>query len=400
MKKKTDILFLTTLNLAANPRLVKEVRLSIKLNFNVTVICFTFNNWSNDINRKLLEEFQGINIIQINGERSSFLPWFFSSAAEKLFRYLSIWVDLPLKILSLAVSRRSLLLLNTLDRVQSASWVIGHNPGALYPTIVASRKFNCKSGFDVEDYHPGEGNDKHLQNITLSLMKKIFPKFNYVSFASQSILNESEKNIGSFLIQKSIVINNCFPENEFIEPAAINDKRLRVVWFSQHIDKSRGLKQIIPIVHKHSDKIVLTLFGNCNESFKQKYIDRQNGIELGGILPQLELHQRLSTFDIGLATEPGKDLNNELALSNKVYAYLQAGLFIIATDTIEQHRFLEKLPDAGIIVNKKFSNIEDVFIQLHANIENLRNEKLNRFAKARSYSWQPLSLQLTNLWVS
>lgn len=397
---KNRMLFLTTLNLASNPRLVKEIRLALHLKKQVTVICFRFNNWSSEINDKLLSEFQTVRFIQIDGEKSSYFSWLTSAISEWINRKLSKWISLPLFMHAVAISRRSQLLVDALKKVSAADWVVGHNPGAIYATYKASQKFKCKSGFDVEDYHPGEGNDKHLQNITLSLMKKIFPKFNYVSFASQSILNESEKNIGSFLIQKSIVINNCFPENEFIEPAAINDKRLRVVWFSQHIDKSRGLEQIIPIVHKHSDKIVLTLFGNCNESFKQKYIDRQNGIELGGILPQLELHQRLSTFDIGLAIEPGKDLNNELALSNKVYAYLQAGLFIIATDTIEQHRFLEKLSDAGIIVNKKFSNIEDIFIQLNANIENLRNEKLNRFAKAKSYSWQPLSLQLTNLWVS
>jgi glycosyltransferase involved in cell wall biosynthesis len=394
------MLFLTTLNLASNPRLVKEIRLALHLKKQVTVICFRFNNWSTGINDKLLSEFQDVKIIQIDGEKSSFFSWLTSSISEWINRKLSKWISLPLFMHAVAISRRSQLLVDALKKVSAADWVVGHNPGAIYATYKASQKFKCKSGFDVEDYHPGEGNDKHLQNITLSLMKKIFPKFNYVSFASQSILNESEKKIGSFLNQKSIVVNNCFPENEFIEPATINDNRLRVVWFSQHIDKSRGLEQIIPIVHKHFDKINLTLFGNCNESFKQKYIDGQNGIELGGIMPQLDLHQRLSTFDIGLAIEPGKDLNNELALSNKVYAYLQAGLFIIATDTIEQHSFLKKLPDAGIIVNKKFTNIEDLFIQLHANIENLRNEKLNRFAKAKSYSWQNLSTQLTNLWVS
>ena len=397
MKKKTDILFLTTLNLAANPRLVKEVRLSIKLNFNVTVICFTFNNWSNDINRKLLEEFQGINIIQINGERSSFLPWFFSSAAEKLFRYLSIWVDLPLKILSLAVSRRSLLLLNTLDRVQSASWVIGHNPGALYPTIVASRKFNCKSGFDVEDYHPGEGNNPQLQKNTLNLMKKVFLGFSYVSFASDSIMDECNKQIDLTTTRK-LVINNAFSQSEFTVPEEISDEKLRLVWFSQHIDKGRGLESVISIVKKHGDKMKLTLFGNCNIMFREQYINGNDAIILGGVVKQSELHSMLAQYDIGLAAEDAiSDMNRNICLTNKIWAYFQSGLFILASDTIAQKRFLENYSSHGICYDN-VENLEAALLKLYEDKLTVRNHKKPRYENAQQMSWESESKKLQTNW--
>jgi hypothetical protein len=397
---KQRILFLTTLNLATNPRLVKEIRLALELKMAVIVICFRFNNWSNDLNDSLLNEFKDINIIQIDAERSSFFSWFFSVVSEKIFRTLSKWISLPLSWQSTAITRRSQLLVKALNKIKHADYVIGHNPGAIYPAYKAAQQFSCKSGFDIEDYHPGEGNDIHLQGITLSLMKKLFPKFNYVSFASASIFNQCIQTISNFNKQTSLVLNNSFPQHEFIEPIPIIDKKLQLVWFSQHIDKGRGLEQIIPIVDKHSDKMNLTLFGNCNPNFKQDFIAGKKGIHLGGILPQQQLHQQLAKFDAGLAIEPGKDLNNELALSNKVFAYLQAGLFVLATETIEQKRYLEQMHDAGVLVKKNFENAEEVLLQLQEDIVKLRTNMVNRFQNAKSLSWENASSALAKIWTT
>lgn len=398
MKKR--ILFLTTLNLATNPRLVKEIRLAVELKLAVTVICFKFNNWSNEINEGLVATCKDINIIQIDAERSSFFSWLFSGVSEKSCRTLSKWISLPMSWHSTAITRRSQLLTKALKKVKHADYVIGHNPGAIYPVYKAAQQFNCKSGFDVEDYHPGEGNDIHLQEITLSLMKKLLPKFNYVSFASASIFNQCKKTANNFNNQSTLVLNNSFPQYEFIEPIPIIDKKLQLVWFSQHIDKGRGLEQIIPIVDKHSDKMNLTLFGNCNPSFKQDFIAGKKGIHLGGILPQQQLHQQLAKFDAGLAIEPGKDLNNELALSNKVFAYLQAGLFVLATDTIEQKRYLEQMHDAGVLVKKNFENAEEVLLQLQEDIVKLRTNMVDRFQNAKSLSWENSSSDLAKIWTT
>jgi hypothetical protein len=231
-------------------------------------------------------------------------------------------------------------------------------------------------------------------------MKIFLPKFNYVSFASFSIYNKCKTSIANLNNLKTLVINNSFSQNEFIEPNNTNNGKLKLVWFSQQIDKGRGLEQVIPIVNKHNVLMSLTLFGNLNPDFKKDFIDGKSGIQIGGILPQIQLHEQLAHFDVGLAIEPGKDLNNELALSNKVFAYLQAGLFVLATDTIEQKRFIEELQSQGVLFKKKFEDVEKILLQLHQNIENIRSDRFNRFYLSKSISWENTRSDLGLIWTN
>jgi glycosyltransferase involved in cell wall biosynthesis len=54
-----------------------------------------------------------------------------------------------------------------------------------------------------------------------------------------------------------------------------------------------------------------------------------------------------SAFDIGLATEPGFSPNNEQALSNKLFTYMNAGLAVLASDTPGQAEFMGGYPQVG-----------------------------------------------------
>ncbi len=389
---------MTTLNLASNPRLVKEIRLARQMDYHVAVICFTFDNWSNDINDKLLDEFQEIEIYQLNAGRSNFFSWIISSIFEKSARQMSSFFRLPTLWLAVGVSKRSILLSETFTKIGATDWVIGHNPGSIYPTYKASLYFNCKSGFDVEDYHPGEGLDKNLQHITLLLMKKILPKFNYVSFASESILIECKKNIIFASTESLSIINNSFPQYEFIEPTNVNDAKLKLVWFSQHIDKGRGLEQIITIVDKYPDTMNLTLFGNCNNLFKKEWINGKDGIYLGGILSQKILHQNLLHFDVGLASEDIEaDKNRSICLTNKIWAYYQSGLFILASDTPAQKDFIEKNSLHGVLYHD-IHILENVLLKLVHDIDLIRINKKLRFENAQKNNWENESMKLLEIW--
>lgn len=110
------------------------------------------------------------------------------------------------------------------------------------------------------------------------------------------------------------------------------------------------------------------------------------------------MHQTLSKFDIGLAIEPGKDFNNELALSNKLFAYLQSGLFVLATDTIEQDRFIKGTIISGMTINKKFIDLEEKLLQLYLNRHTIRSQNLERFHHAKMFSWENLNSALITAW--
>lgn len=392
------ILFITTHNLATNPRIFKEIKLAIKHGFDVEVVCFEFDNWSYHYNKELLKELKATaKIHTIQAGRKPFWPWFISTGKEWLYRKIGLLSSISNSFLSLAVSRRSDQLIRVLKKIEYTDLVIAHNPGALWPAIWFSKRINCKAGFDVEDYHPGETNDIYLKKMTENLLKRFLPQMDYLSFASSLIKNEIEKLIPD-TNSNCLTVLNYFSAGEFIQPTEPNTGIVKFVWFSQHIGFNRGLEKIIPVFNQMEGKAEFHLFGHVNDDFYRQYLGEAKNIILHKPLPQVELHQELLRFDIGLAIEPGRDLNNQLAVSNKLLAYLQAGLFVIATDTPAQKDLLDQYPGNGIGFNIKQNKFKEIAGQIISEIDDIRNDRLNRYLRNRDLSWENESNRLLHQW--
>jgi len=295
-----------------------------------------------------------------------------------------------------AVSRRNIGLIKAIKKIQSADWVIGHNPGALWATWFAGKKLNCKMGFDVEDYHPGEGNNTQQQQLIKKIMKDLLPKMNYVSFAAPLIMNEVKKDVGNDNLNWFSILN-YFPEEEFSSPQINIGGRLKMVWFSQNISAGRGLELIIPVVKANPIKIELHLYGNIDYAFRDKWLLAENIIIHEPQL-QKELHRALGLYDVGLALEIPEDLNRDLCITNKLLAYAQSGLYILATNTIAQQSFLENHPKAGVCFNHRKNNSSFVLNSLLEDVYSIRQHRLARFENFKKTNWETESVKLMEIW--
>lgn len=392
------ILFLTTHNLATNPRLVKEIRLALANSFKVEVICFIFRNWSYNLNEALLQEFKnkGVQLHCLEAGKDNLSNWFISVVKEKSTRIFSKLFTVKNNLLANAISRRNVSLISALKKIESADWVIGHNPGALWATCFAGKKLNSKMGFDVEDYHPGEGENRHLQKLTKKLMQDLLPKMKYVSFAAPLIMEQVKIDMeNSFL--NGVTVLNYFPKEEFVVPKQHSTNRLKLVWFSQNINVGRGLELVLPAVKANPTKMELHLYGNINYDFKENQLIAEN-IIIHEPLPQKELHQALGLYDVGLALESAKDLNNDLAISNKILAYLQSGLYVLATNTVAQKFFLEKYALAGVCFDYKINNSATVLELIIKEINSIRQNSVARFEEFKNTSWETESIKLMKIW--
>jgi len=390
------ILFLTTHNLATNPRLVKEILLALENNFTVEVICFEFENWSEENNEKLKKELTSVKFITIPAGRKPLLLWFFSVVNEQISRKLILLLKSE-RLFANAVSRRSRLIIKNLNKVSKPDWVTGNNPGDMYDTALTPRKFNCKAGFDVEDYHPGEGNDRRLQGLTKQLMQQLLPKMDYVSFAAPLIMEEVNKSQNRG-VSNWFTVLNYFPSEEFALSVAPITGPLKLVWFSQNISFSRGLELILPAVESHKGKVELHLYGNVDEDFKKLNLDGFDNILLHGPVSQQQLHRQLARYDVGLALEPAKDRNNDLAISNKLLSYLQAGLYVIATNTKGQRSFINNFPDMGICFDYTKDNSGNILEDVFNTLDSIRNNRKIRFERFRINNWANESACLLKNW--
>jgi glycosyltransferase involved in cell wall biosynthesis len=396
----TQILFLTTHNLATNPRLVKELRLALSNNFAVTVVCFEFRNWSYDLNASLKKELRDAGAVLhiIEAGRNNPLSWLYSIACEKLCLFLSRFFPGNTHILAQAVSRRHVLLSAALHKVKQPALVVGHNHGAMAACLLAAKKFHCPAGFDMEDYHPGEGTDIKMQQLISRLMQQLLPGMEYVSFASDAIKKRVEEDLHG-TGKNWITLMNYFPSAEFVPPLIkSNGDIIKLVWFSQNINSDRGLELIFPFLKKHSTVLELHLFGNLNKAFYGDTLKNYPNIIVHDPLSQSALHRALADYDVGLALEPGKDVNNGLAVSNKMLAYLQAGLYVIATDTTGQSFVLNQLPGHGFCFNANDKGVDTRLEKFLLDWPGLKDESMKRYEFFRDINWEHASGQLADAW--
>jgi hypothetical protein len=396
------VLFITTTNLATNPRLVKEIDLATSMGFEIELIQFNLNNWSDKLTKQILSKFPRINNIEIEAGRRPFVTWFISSVIEKIVSYLPSLM-LNTKWLSISLNKRAYLIQRHYKFVSSKpDIIIAHNPGSFYPAMFFADKLNTEFAIDIEDYHPGETLSTWQSNRMKKLIFKTLPKAKYASFASKLIKEQMEGDfrIVNISLNNPILIDNVFPKSEFteIKPFPLDQSKLNFVWFSQNIDYNRGLESIFSVFDECPNEISLTLIGNIRNEFYQNEIEHRSYIHIEEPKTQKELHSILPNFDIGLALEPGRDLNNSIAVSNKIWAYLQSGVYILATSTSAQSDFISKFPSNGELI---FENGEEVMLQMTNLIQKklrIRATKNERRKLNHTVNWEQESSKLQFLW--
>lgn len=387
MSKK--ILFITTSNLATNPRLVKEIQSLKKSDYRLEVLAFSLGNWGDDIDVEIRQKLN-LSCHYLSAKRTPLALWLKWALMHKFYQ---LWskVSQSIEIISYASNKRSIQLKSYLSRRNlDYDLIIAHNLGSLYPAFHASKKFNIPFQFDVEDYHPGEliprASEKEKQRRE-KLMKELLPHARSISYASPLIKVEVERLV-EMNLQTGLVINNSFWSNEFIQPKEA-DGPIKIVWFSQNISYGRGLELIVAVISEMKDEIELHLIGSKDDQFYQDFLFDQPNIFTHETMPQMKLHQFLANFDLGLALELNQtDLNRQICLTNKIFAYLQAGLYIIATDTPAQKNFIERNPQHGCTVGQSREELKAGLQSVIESIRSIRKEAVNRFQAAQKYNFE------------
>jgi hypothetical protein len=249
----------------------------------------------------------------------------------------------------------------------------------------------------VEDYHPGETTDVKAADVMKRLMRTVLPTASYCSYAAPLIAKEVQQDIPG-MQNTQLVILNGFDADEFARPVTTHADQLKLVWFSQHIDAGRGLEQVLPVVNNLYPQVELHLIGQLNKTFEETYLSNRTGIVLHAPMQQKQLHLFLADFDAGLATDIPVNRNREIALTNKIIAYAQAGLAIAAMHTAAQDHFLNESELQFEQMENDPSSISKALLALYRKKKTGELNKQEQFQKGQSYAWQKLSQPLLAIW--
>ena len=246
------------------------------------------------------------------------------------------------------------------SRQACADLTIVHSEAGLW---VANQLLNdgFRVGVDFEDWFsedllPEARSARPTTHLAV-LERRLARDCNYCLTTSHALAEALAK---AYQAPKPTVIYNVFP---WAEREQINyQKRDRsysnlpsLHWFSQTIGPGRGLETLFLALPYLIMPVEIHLRGNYPESARQwletlvpsQWRDR---LFIHPTVPNDELLSRIAEHDIGLALEVPYCFNKQFTVSNKLFQYLQAGLAVVATDTLGQKEVLSQNPAIGLLI--------------------------------------------------
>lgn len=112
-------------------------------------------------------------------------------------------------------------------------------------------------------------------------------------------------------------------------------------WYSQTIGPGRGIEFLVDALNEITTPVAFHLRGNLFPGFQRVLelrfpTNRGHKLFLHPLVPHRELLSRIAEHDIGLATEEYVPDSRNLTITNKILQYLQAGIAVVASDTLGQ----------------------------------------------------------------
>jgi glycosyltransferase involved in cell wall biosynthesis len=213
--------------------------------------------------------------------------------------------------------------------------------GALIATALAAKRLNVPYAIDLEDFHGAEHAAMESEGVFSNRLAQaaetiMFRDAAFLTTASDAIADRYARTYG----KRPLLINNTFPlparEPEF---TPVDGAGLRLYWFSQTIGPGRGLEDAVQAAGLAEINCELHLLGNSRGDYFERLLlmakERAPRLRLVHHAPQPpdRMVDLCRDYHVGLALERAEPLNRALALSNKAFTYILAGLAVVFTDT-------------------------------------------------------------------
>ena len=265
-------------------------------------------------------------------------------------------------------------------------------------------KLNAKLIYDAHELFtevPELNERKLIKKIWTKIEEWIFPKLDKIITVNQSIAEvyfEKYKkkllvirNVPSKLIEKTSVSRAelGLPEDKFI-----------LIIQGSGLNIQRGIEEAILAMHL-IEKCLMLIIGDGDvipsaiELVKNEKLDEK--VKFLSKRPYNEMMQFTKNADIGLSLDKPLSTNYKLALPNKVFDYIQAGIPIISSNLIEIRKIIEKYKIGFCIQQVTPDNIANQVNFIIDNPEILNEYKLNCIRTAEIENWENEKLKLENL---
>jgi glycosyltransferase involved in cell wall biosynthesis len=350
------ICVITPGHLATNPRVVKEADALAEAGYDVSVITGDFAPWARSADQEFADRPWHVVSRLTFGPRAAKRARITQVVRQRLARFL----------IRMGFSR---------SQAQRASWhpigpdliaearkvkadlYIAHYVAALPAAALAAKHHGAQYAFDAEDFHLGDLPDKpehaFAKKLTQSVEEYWLPGCAYVSAASPGIAQAYAATYG---IAEPTVLLNVFPLSHApakATPVGSILPRPSLYWFSQTIGPDRGLQCAIRAIAIAASRPHLYLRGTpaagCEQQFMQMASEMGVADRLHFLPPAAPsaMEELAAKFDLGFSGETRHTRNKEVALGNKLFSYLLAGIPLVMSDTPAHRGLASELDGAA-----------------------------------------------------
>lgn len=232
-------------------------------------------------------------------------------------------------------------------RATPADLYIAHYVAAIPAAAEAARCHGALYAFDAEDFHLGDLPDAPRYAKAKALIRaiegRLLPGAAYVTAASPGI---ADAYVATYGIPRPTVILNTSPRHSAPPaptPCGVACPGPSLYWFSQTIGPDRGLECAVDAIARAASSPHLYLRGmparGYIELLRARAIERGVGDRVHVLEPAMpaEMERLASLYDVGLVGETGATENRRIALTNKIFTYLSAGIPALLSD-VPAHR--------------------------------------------------------------
>ena len=256
----------------------------------------------------------------------------------------------------------------------------------IYPCYIISRLKKIPRIYDAHEFftelkevitRPG------IKKIWTKIEKATVPHFKLGYTVSEGLAKEFKKRYGV----DYITIRNL----PALKPlSALSSSSEKFILYQGAVNEARGLEFLIPAMKEVNYKLVICGDGNFMDQLKK--LISESGVEhkvvLKGMMEPDELFHFAQTATIGVAFPEKDGLNQWLALPNKFFDYLHAGLPQITVDYPEYKKLNEEYHVAVLVSDISPQTIAAAINNLMQNDVLLEQLKQNCLKAREILTWQ------------
>lgn len=378
---------------AANPRMVREADALSGAGYEVSVVTPRFvERWAPFDDRLAAQAAWRYRFVDFLHEHRR--SWSYVRARRRLCEALS--AVLPTESIVGRACNYANPELARLAAAAKADLYVAHQHHALPAAAWAAESAGSRFAFDAQDLLADSSAEP--RRLIRNLERRYLSRCAYITTMSNSAAQRLQETNG--LSAPVPVLHNTprLDERAGIAPphARAPSRRTSIYWFGQTIGPHSRAEQVLRALPLVESSVRLVLRGATAEP----YVDDLRRLAAGlgvqerlSILP-LESPDRMvalaAEHDIMLGSQPGSELFHQMAIGNKVFTGMMAGLALALTDTIAHRDLVAKAPGCGFLFpdddHRKLAEILNGLLQEHGAIKRMQ-ESSWAWAE-REFNWE------------